>query len=85
MLVLTRKAAETIRIGESVVIKVIRCGRSSVKIGVDAPSSVRVIRGELTTRPTTAGKGAADWFPGPERHPEMVHACSDQFPHPHIG
>jgi carbon storage regulator len=47
MLVLTRKIAETIHIGNDVVIKVISCGRGRVKIGIDAPTDVRVIRGEL--------------------------------------
>lgn len=47
MLVLTRKTAETIQIGEGVVVKVISCGRGRVKIGIDAPSNVRVVRGEL--------------------------------------
>jgi len=47
MLVLTRKAAETIQIGDNVVIKVIKTGNGAVKIGIDAPSAVRVIRGEL--------------------------------------
>lgn len=48
MLVLTRKQGETIRIGDNVVVKVISCGRGKVKIGVDAPTSVRVLRGELS-------------------------------------
>ena len=47
MLVLTRKQGETIRIGDSIVIKVISCGRGKAKIGIDAPATVRVIRGEL--------------------------------------
>ena len=47
MLVLTRKTAETIHIGNDVVIKVINCGRGRVKIGVEAPENVRVVRGEL--------------------------------------
>ena len=47
MLVLTRKQGETIQIGDSVVIKVISTGRGKVKIGVDAPATVRVLRGEL--------------------------------------
>ena len=47
MLVLTRKRSQTIRIGENVVIKVIRTGRNAVKIGVQAPDNVRVLRGEL--------------------------------------
>ncbi|WP_437201653.1 carbon storage regulator [Planctomicrobium sp. SH664] len=47
MLVLTRKQGETIRIGDSIVVKVISCGRGKAKIGIDAPTTVRVIRGEL--------------------------------------
>lgn len=47
MLVLTRKKGETIRIGDSIVIKVIACGRGKAKIGVDAPVTTRVLRGEL--------------------------------------
>ncbi len=47
MLVLTRKKHETIQIGDSIVIKVISTGRGKVKIGVEAPSTIRVLRGEL--------------------------------------
>ena len=49
MLVLTRKQNESIKIGANIVIKVIKTGNGSVKIGIDAPASVRVIRGELAT------------------------------------
>lgn len=47
MLVLTRKQSETIHIGDDVVIKVIQTGRGSIKIGIDAPAAVRVLRGEV--------------------------------------
>lgn len=47
MLVLTRKRGETIRIGEQIVIKVIHLGKGSVKLGIEAPADVRVLRGEL--------------------------------------
>ncbi len=47
MLVLTRKRDGVIRIGEHIVIRVIRTGKSSVKIGVDAPANIKVTRGEL--------------------------------------
>ncbi|TWT58372.1 hypothetical protein KOR42_17460 [Thalassoglobus neptunius] len=49
MLVLTRKKNETIQIGDDIVIKVISTGRGKVKIGIDAPAHVRVLRGELDT------------------------------------
>lgn len=47
MLVLTRKRDEIIRIGSEIVIRVIRTGPTSVKIGVAAPNDIRVVRGEL--------------------------------------
>ena len=47
MLVITRKRSQFIRIGQDVTIKVIRTGKGAVKIGIDAPQDVRVLRGEL--------------------------------------
>ncbi|MDB4680148.1 MAG: carbon storage regulator [Planctomycetaceae bacterium] len=47
MLVLTRKRNEMIRIGDDVVIKVIKTGKGAIKIGIEAPSNVRVLRAEL--------------------------------------
>lgn len=53
MLVLTRKRSEMIRIGENIVVKVIQTGRSSVKIGIEAPLDVRVLRSELEEKNVT--------------------------------
>ena len=47
MLILTRKKSEMIRIGNEIVITVMRTGRSTVKLGIEAPLSVRVLRAEL--------------------------------------
>ncbi len=58
MLVLTRKTGETIRVGENIVIKVIQTGKGSVKLGIEAPSNVRVLRGELQAFETPATKPA---------------------------
>ena len=49
MLVLTRKRDESIKIGSNIVIRVMKTSHGSVKIGIDAPQDVRVIRGELAT------------------------------------
>ncbi|MFK7819087.1 MAG: carbon storage regulator [Planctomycetaceae bacterium] len=64
MLVLTRKATETIQIGDGIVIKVIKTGRGSVKIGIEAPDNVRVMRGELceAVSPTILSE-VEDWTP----------------------
>lgn len=47
MLVLTRKVDECINIGENVVIKVLGIDGMQVKLGVDAPRNVRVLRQEV--------------------------------------
>ena len=47
MLVLTRKQGDTIQIGDSIVVKVISTGRGKVKLGIEAPDHIRVLRGEL--------------------------------------
>ena len=47
MLVLSRKAGERILIGEDVVINIVRIGPNTVKIGIEAPKSVNIIREEL--------------------------------------
>ncbi len=47
MLILTRKQQEVIWIGDDVQIKVIRTSPTTVKLGIDAPADVRILRGEL--------------------------------------
>lgn len=48
MLVITRKESEMVQIGDDVIIKVIQTGRGSIKIGIEAPAHVRVLRGEMS-------------------------------------
>jgi carbon storage regulator len=47
MLVLTRKHQEKIRIGESITITILRTKGKAVRLGIEAPADVPVIRGEL--------------------------------------
>ncbi|MFK7777311.1 MAG: carbon storage regulator [Gimesia sp.] len=47
MLVLTRKRDEVIQIGDNIIIKILKTGKGAIKIGIDAPGDIRVIRGEL--------------------------------------
>ena len=47
MLVLGRKAGEVIRIDDDIVITVVSVGQGRVRIGIDAPTESRVLRGEL--------------------------------------
>lgn len=47
MLVITRKIGEELRIGENIRVTVVETAKDRVKIGIDAPSDVRIIRSEL--------------------------------------
>ena len=47
MLVLSRKAGERILIGDDVVINIVRIGPNTVKIGIDAPKTMNIVREEL--------------------------------------
>jgi len=55
MLVLTRKLQETIKIGDNVTIHILRVKGNTVRLGIDAPRQVRIVRGELTEKPLPAG------------------------------
>lgn len=48
MLVLTRKEQEKIRIGDHITITVLKLKGKAVRLGIEAPLEVPVIRGELT-------------------------------------
>jgi carbon storage regulator CsrA len=47
MLVLTRKAQEQIQIGHNIKVTVVRVKGHSVRLGIEAPENVRIVRGEL--------------------------------------
>jgi len=47
MLVLTRKQGEQIRIGDDVLITVVRTKGKGVRLGIQAPAHVPVLRGEI--------------------------------------
>lgn len=47
MLVLSRKAGERILVGDDVVVTVVRVGPNSVRIGIEAPREMNIVRQEL--------------------------------------
>ncbi len=47
MLVLARKLNESIVIGDNIIIKVIAIEKGVVKIGIEAPSDITILRSEL--------------------------------------
>ena len=71
MLVLTRKLQEKIQIGNDVTLTIVRIQGNTVRVGIEAPSHVRVVRGELYAaespreaaceNPTSEGAEEAAW------------------------
>ena len=49
MLVLSRKAGERILIGDDIAVIVVRIGSNSVRIGIEAPKTVNIVRPEIVT------------------------------------
>lgn len=47
VLVLSRRKSEVIRIGEDIRIMIVRIGPNSVRVGIDAPRNLNVVREEL--------------------------------------
>ena len=94
MLVLTRKYQEKIRIGDNITITVLRTKGKAVRLGIEAPTDVPVIRGELSfeEQPESAGECVATVaFAGTESQKRQMESTatglmkpwkSDHRPHP---
>jgi carbon storage regulator len=64
MLVLTRKLMERLYIGDEICVTVVRLEGGQVRLGIDAPRHIPVVRGELTRRPAAPEPAAAQQGPG---------------------
>ena len=47
MLVLSRRESERIRLGDKIVVTVVRVAGDRVRLGIEAPADIRVVRAEL--------------------------------------
>ncbi|HEX4413962.1 MAG TPA: carbon storage regulator [Lacipirellulaceae bacterium] len=47
MLVLSRKESQRIRLGDSIVITIVKISGDKVRVGIEAPANVLVLRDEL--------------------------------------
>ena len=52
MLVLSRRESERIRLGDSIVVTVVKVAGDRIRLGIEAPADVLVLRGELERHPT---------------------------------
>lgn len=60
MLVLTRKAGERIVIAENIVVEVLEVQGNRVRIGIQAPQGVTILREELLAGKATTSKKTDD-------------------------
>ena len=64
MLVLSRKVRQRIHIGDNIVITVVQIKGKGVRLGIDAPKDLRVLRSELL--PRSVNESNEDQQPGEE-------------------
>jgi carbon storage regulator len=55
MLVLSRKPGERILIGDDVAVTIVRIGPNTVRLGIDAPREMNIVREELCHRAEANG------------------------------
>lgn len=60
MLILTRKIGESIRIGDSIAIKIVELDSRHVKLGIEAPRNISVNREEIYERIQKENKAASE-------------------------
>lgn len=59
MLVVTRKSGESILVSDNIEISVLEISKDKVKIGINAPKEVKIVRSELKTLRQTNEQAAA--------------------------
>ena len=74
MLVLTRKLMEKLFIGDDICVTVVRLEGGQVRLGIDAPREVAVVRAELVPeRQLPRRAGPRHRRPGPIAKPDIKH------------
>ena len=69
MLVLGRKENQSIIIGQNIRVTIVGRSGSSIRIGVQAPGDVRIVREELAGRADESAKRLAGDRPAPAKQP----------------
>lgn len=71
MLVLSRKERQRIKVGDSIVVTVVRVAGDRVRLGIEAPDDVLVLREELDAG-TSPGSASPSSTSPPKREPVMT-------------
>lgn len=58
MLVLSRKESQRIRLGDAIVVTIVKISGDKVRVGIEAPADVLVLRDELEVRSGGPGQAA---------------------------
>jgi carbon storage regulator len=72
MLVLSRKQSQRIRLGDSIVITVVRVAGDKVRLGIEAPRDMLVLRDELEPHEVAA---ASSGILAPEISAPLAHSA----------
>ena len=76
MLVLSRKETQRIRLGDSIVVTIVKISGDKVRVGIEAPADVLVLRDELEARSDAAQarrrvRGSPHRLPALRRSPAL--------------
>ena len=74
MLVVSRKIGEELKIGDNIIITIVDIDKNQVKIGVEAPRDVMILRMELVKEITKQNKLSIQ-----ETSEEVIHTLSDMI------
>jgi len=74
MLVVSRKIGEELKVGEDIIVKVVDIDKNQVKIGIDAPKNVSILRMELVKEITKQNKLAIQ-----KTSDDTLHTLSDMI------
>ncbi|MDO9305003.1 MAG: carbon storage regulator CsrA [Sulfuricurvum sp.] len=74
MLILSLKLDESILIGDSITIKVVAIDKGVVKLGIDAPTNIRVLRSELIRAVEDSNRAASA-----EHDESLLHQLAQKF------
>ena len=67
MLVLSRKASQQVMIGSDIRITIVRIDRNQVRLGIQAPTGVSILRSELAEIPPASARDGRPAGPIPIR------------------
>ena len=56
MLVVSRKIGEELKVGDDIIVKIIDIDKNQVKVGIDAPRNIMILRMELVKEITKQNK-----------------------------